>query len=49
MHIFDTKADNLIFQKVYFANALINFKDQPDIFYKMDLFLKQKNKKFKLF
>lgn len=49
IHIFDTKANNLMFQKVYLANTFINFKDQPDKFYKIDLFLKQKNKKFKLF
>lgn len=49
MHIFDTKELDLVLQKAYLANTLINAKGQPRTFYKIDLLLKYQNREFKQF
>lgn len=47
MHIFDTKAIDLVLQNVYLANALINFKGQLRTFYEINLLLEYQNREFK--
>lgn len=49
VHIFDIKAANPIFQQAYLANALVNSKNKPQSFYKIDLLLEHQNKEFKQF
>lgn len=49
MHIFNTKATNLVLQETDLTNALVNPKGQPRIFYEMDQFLEYQNGKFKRF
>lgn len=49
IHIFDTKAADLVLQKAYLANALVNFKGQSNIFYEIDLLLEYQNREFKHF
>lgn len=49
MHIFDTKANDSVLQEMYLANALVNSKDQPGTFYKINLLLKYQNREFKHF
>lgn len=49
LYIINTKAEDPIFQKAYLANILINFREMPQTFYKMNLLLEYQNKKFKQF
>lgn len=49
LHIFDTKAANLIVQEAYLTNAFINPKRRIKIFFKIDLLLEYQNGKFKCF
>lgn len=49
VHIFDTKATDLVLQETYQANALVNPEGQPGTFYEMDLLLKHQNREFKRF
>lgn len=49
MHIFDTKAVDLILQEAYLANFLVNLQERLNLFYKIDLLLEHHNGKFKQF
>lgn len=49
VYVINTKAANPIFEKVYLANILVNFKKMFQIFYKIDLLFKYQNRKFKRF
>lgn len=49
VHVLDTYAADLIFQKAYLANILINLRDFEHTFYKINLFLKYQNEEFKRF
>ena len=49
MHIFDTSAANLVLQKAYLANALVNPRGLGYIFYEMNLLFEHQNGEFKRF
>lgn len=49
MHIFDTTTANLILQKAYLANALVNPQGLGHIFFEMDLLFEHQNGEFKRF
>lgn len=49
LHIFDTKTADPILQEVYLANALVNLRERPQTFYKIDLLLEHQNREFKRF
>lgn len=49
IHIIDTKAADPILQEAYLANALVNPRRLPQMFYKMDLLLEHQNGEFKQF
>ena len=49
LHIIDTNASDLILQKAFLANALINLQDRKDLFYEIDLLLEHQNREFKQF
>lgn len=46
IHIFDTKAADLILQKTYPTNSSINLQRLSDSFYVVDLLLEYQNNKF---
>lgn len=39
VHIFNTKVADTILQEAYLANTLVNLKEEPRTFYKIDLLL----------
>lgn len=47
--ISNRKAIDLIFQEMYLANARVNPRKKPQIFYKMNLLLKYQNRELKWF
>lgn len=49
VHVFDTKAADLILQEIFLANALVNPRGLKHTFYKMDLLLEYQNGEFKRF
>lgn len=49
LHIFDTKASDLLLQETYLANALVNLCRLPHTFYELDLLLEHQNGGFKRF
>lgn len=49
LHIIDTNASDLILQKAFLANALVNLQGQKDSFYEIDLLLEHQNGEFKRF
>lgn len=49
VHIFDFSVVNPILQEAYLANALVNPRGLPFIFYEMDQLLEHQNRKFKHF
>lgn len=49
LHIFDTCAADPVLQEAYLANSLVNPRELPSTFYKIDLLLEHQNGEFKRF
>ena len=49
LHIIDTSAADMVLQKAYLANALVNLQGKAKCFYEMDLLLEHQNGAFKRF
>lgn len=49
LHVIDTPAADIILQKAYLANALVNPQGKSKCFYEMDLLLEHQNRAFKRF
>lgn len=47
MQIFNTTVANSMLKNTYITNKLVSFQGLSFIFYKINLFLKYQNKKFK--
>ena len=49
LHIIDISAVDVVIQKMYLANAIVNFQEKAWYFYEMDLLLEYQNEAFTCF